>query len=300
MTVTRRSAVPSILVRTAIGDAYGAAFEFTSTPARTNDLGGYGPHPKSMQTGYTDDTLRSIANARVLLSADEHDAYRPDRYADAYLAIHREDGRDGWSRRFKAMLEEHDRGSGTDFVEALERRPTNGCLMGAAVLGVLPEPGRVRLATTMQTVSTHSASAVPYAQSVSLAAHHLLTGGSVDTVLEYCLAGVEWSDGRQRDAFARMASGDPPDPEMASETVAAAALWGIAAWDSSSDLLRWACSSGRDTDSLAAVCMALSACTEEIRNDLPDALTIGIEDFEDMDGVRRLDERLAGKFGRGR
>ena len=292
--------VRPILVRTAIGDAYGAAFEFTRKPARANDLRGFAPHPKSMQTGYTDDTLRSMANAHVLLSADDHDPYRADRYAETYLAIHRHDPRDGWSKRFKKMLELHDQGTGAEFMMALERRPTNGCLMGVAVLGLLPDARQVRLATTMQTVSTHSASAVPYAQAVSLAAHHLLEGGSIGSTLEYCLASVEWSSDRQRAAFARLASNDPPNPEMASETVAAAALWGIAAWESTSNLLQWACSSGRDTDSLAAVCMALSACTDEIRDDLPETLTLGIDDFEDMEGLRRLDIRLARKFGKGK
>ena len=294
----RTSGIRPIIVRTAIGDAYGAGFEFTTNPARPNDLGGFAPHPMSGQVGYTDDTLRSIANARVMLSADARGIHRPDRYADAYLAIHRQDGRDGWSKRFKAMLERHDGGSGADFMEALERRPTNGCLMGAAVIGMLPDAGKVRLAATMQTVSTHSASAAPYTQAVSLAAHHLLNGGSIESVLDYCLAGADWTGERQRHAFARLASGDPPEPEMASETVAAAALWGIANWDRTSDLLRWACSSGRDTDSLAAVCMALSACTDEIEDDLPDALVRGIEDVEDMDQLRRIDASLASRFER--
>lgn len=283
-----------VLESIAIGDAYGAAFEFTKTPDIANDLGGYGTHGlgELPRAAYTDDTIRSMANAQVLLGGDPFD---PACYVSAYQRAHDADGRAGWSSRFQKFLDDNRANSATTFMRSLERRPTNGCVMGVAVLGHLTDARDVRLATTMQTVSTHSAAAAVYAQTVSLAAHHLIHGGNTVTALDYVLAEAEWENDKQRDRFRRMAQ-DPGTPEMQADTIAAGALWAIGTFDGMSEMLIWACSSGRDCDSMGAVTMALGHLACDIADDLPDVLRDGWDEEHNRRAIREIDRMLLERF----
>ena len=61
-----------MLVEIAIGDAYGAAFEYAEpTAGRPNDLSGYSKHPRhKIASGcYTDDTQMSLAVAEALVES---------------------------------------------------------------------------------------------------------------------------------------------------------------------------------------------------------------------------------------
>lgn len=256
-----------MLAHIAVADAYGAAFEFTDTPNIKNDLSGFGRHASGTleKASYTDDLMRAMANVHVML---EENPYNPRCYARAYLDAYDQDQRSGWSKRFEGMLKKHVHRGATDFMRDLRRLPTNGCVMGVSVLGHLETAADVKLAATMQTVATHSAAAVPYAQVVALAAHHLLHGGTSVTALDFVLHEVEWEDDAQQNRFVRLTE-EPPVPEMPAHTIAAGAMWAIANHDNLSDMLMWACSRGRDTDSLAAVSVALGWAARDIRSNLP-------------------------------
>lgn len=266
-----------MLIESAAADAYGSAFEFNKTPEVANDLSAFGRHGSGdLPAGaYTDDTMRTLANARVLLEGGDA-PFRPDSYAKAYLDIRREDGRAGWSKRFAGMLDESIDATGITFMRRLNRRPTNGCLMGVAVLGFLPSDDQVRLAATMQTVATHSPSAAVYAQVVALAAHHLLHGGSTREVADFAIGGAEWEDDGQRQRF-RDLMNDAPVPEMAAPTIAASALWGVTYLGGCAEALQWACSRGRDADSLAAVTIALASVAHDMHQDMPAHLVDGVD-----------------------
>lgn len=288
-----------MLIEMAVGDAYGAAFEFTDAPLIPNDLSRYGSHPMGElpQGAYTDDTLRAVANARVLLSEDGDAPFRPESYAQAYIDAYGGDRRKGWSKRFQLILEAHVGGAGMDLVRSLRRSPTNGCLMGIAPLGHLPDPDMVRLAATMQTVSTHSGSAVPQAQAIALAAHHLLHGGTTRSVVDYVATNVEWADPDRDPARLRSSIQDePPVPLMPAHTIVSAALWALTRFDSCAEALVWTCSRGGDTDSLGAVTMALASCAADMAQDLPDHLLKGVDTEENRTMLHALDAKLARRF----
>lgn len=258
-----------MLLEAAAADAYGSSFEFNKAPEVPNDLTRFGRHGSGeLPAGaYTDDTMRTLANAYVLLEGGDA-PFRADAYAKAYLQIRRDDGRAGWSKRFAAMLDESSDADGITFMRRLKRRPTNGCLMGAAVLGFLPDDDQVRLAATMQTISTHSPSVAVYAQVVALAAHYLLYGGSKAHAASYAVSSAEWEDDSQQRRFMDLAD-SAPVPEMHAPTIAASALWAIQNLDSSAEALRWSCSRGRDADSLAAATIALASVAYDMKQDLP-------------------------------
>lgn len=289
-----------MLIELSVGDAYGAAFEFTRTPRIPNDLSVFGRHPKGglgMVDGvYTDDTIRALANSRVLLSHDERDRFRPEAYMRAYQQAYALDRREGWSGRFQQMLESHVESDAVDFMRALHRRGSNGCLMGVAPLGFLADKNDVKLAATMQTVSTHAASIAPYAQMIALAAHHLLHGGTTLSVTDYAIFEAEWPDDGAAARFRRLLDDEPPVPDMPSHTIVAGALWALSRFDSASDALRWTCSRGGDTDSLGAVTMALASCAKDMAQDLPSHLLETVDSDENRDAIKRLDAALRARF----
>lgn len=287
-----------MLIEMAVGDAYGAAFEFTRTPKIPNDLSRFGVHPKGgLDRGaYTDDTMRAISNANVLLSGRTIDAYRPDAYIRELLDVFYDDRRPGWSGRFQQMLEAHVDRPPIKLMRALLRRGSNGCLMGIAPLGYLRTANDVRLAATMQTVATHSAATVPYAQVVALAAHHLLHGGSTRTVTEYAITEAEWHNDADALRFRALLDDEPPVPDMPAPTIAACALWALGNFDSSAEALIWACSRGGDTDSLGAVTMALASCATDMAQDLPAHLIKNVDTAANRSMLRKLDAELAARF----
>lgn len=287
-----------MLLEMAVGDAYGAAFEFTKTPQIPNDLSRFGAHPLGeMEVGaYTDDTMRAIANSKVILSADKNDKYRPEAYAKAYLEEFRNDRRKGWSKRFHAMLEEHVDKNAMELIKKIARRNTNGCLMGVAPLGYLPQINDVLLATTMQVVSTHSGSSVPYAQGISIAAHLLMRGVSSNEIITAVIELVEWESNRQRDRFHAILKEEPPIPQMESSTITLSALWAIDLFDKSSDILKWSCSRGGDCDSLGAVTMALASVSKDIEQDIPDILQDNVDTMEGRKSLLAIDTMLKETF----
>src|SRR5262245_49138882 len=94
-----------MLVEIAVGDAYGAGFEYA--PERLvrerNDLSGYVAHPThALRPGcYTDDTQMSIAVAEAILSGER---WTPALLARHFVAAFRRDRRQGYARGFYDFL----------------------------------------------------------------------------------------------------------------------------------------------------------------------------------------------------
>ncbi len=126
-----------MLLELAIGDAYGAGFEYTSREfvLAHNDLSQYYQHPKhkSLRPGrYTDDTQMAIAIAELCVSGLE---WTPLNIANAFVDTFKRDSREGYSQAFYQILCSVQSGS-----ELLARiRPDsikNGAAMRAGPIGV--------------------------------------------------------------------------------------------------------------------------------------------------------------------
>lgn len=288
-----------MLLEMAIADAYAVAWEFTDDQIAANDLAEYHQHPKyaELRPGmYTDDTQRAIANARVVLLG-EPACLDPAAYALAYTTIFREDPREGWSRRFQQYLRDNAATGPARFMKGIRRRATNGSLMGVAPLGYLPDEDAVRLATAMQVISTHSGTAIPYAQMISLSCHFLLRGGARRDLAAHLAEAVEWPGADEcgndeREAMLHKMRHDPPTARMPARTIAPAALWAVTHLDSLADIIRWAVDHGKDTDSLAATAVAIASCAGDVDHTLPAALVDGLEDDARRSMLRAYDEEL--------
>lgn len=284
----------------AVGDAYGLGWEFAKGPTAqhaANDLSAFRVNPRYPEYPvgrYTDDTLRSIANARVVLGTPA-EWYDPTAYVREYQRIHAEDPRQGWSRGFQQQLEKHADCSPMQFMLGLRRRATNGAVMGVAPLGFLPDENSVRLAATAQCISTHSGAAASSAQAVALAAHYLLHDkGPRHQLEEYLQEEVDWASREECSRILCLHGSPAPVPEMPAWTIASAAIFIVVdgLFTGMADRLRFAIERGGDTDSLGAVTMSLCSCTQSIPNDLPSSLIDGVEDDAGRAMLRDMDRRL--------
>lgn len=289
-----------MIYETAVGDAYGLGWEFAqgeTAQKGENDLSCYRINPRYPEYPvghYTDDTLRSLANAEVVLG-DPARWYEPAAYVDAYQRIHAQDGRQGWSRGFQAHLEAHRNSTPLEFMLPLRRRATNGAVMGVAVLGYLPDEDSVRLAAAAQSIATHSGATVPAAQAIALAAHYLIHDKGPENGIEaYLEREVDWTDKDEMRRILTQGSAVLPVPGMPAWTIAAGAIFIFTdtGFTGMADRLQFAISRGGDTDSLGAVTMALCACSRKIPNDLPAALIDCVEDEAGRAMLRTMDERL--------
>src|SRR5437016_3488053 len=95
-----------MLLELAVGDAYGAGFEYTDrdTIRENNDLTHYVKHPRhhTLPGSYTDDTQMSLAIAEAIVSGDP---WTPERLAERFVAAFQRDPREGYAARFYAFLQ---------------------------------------------------------------------------------------------------------------------------------------------------------------------------------------------------
>jgi ADP-ribosylglycohydrolase len=286
-----------MLIETAVGDAYGLGWEFAPDQKAPNDLSAYQVNPRYPEfpaARYTDDTMRSLANASVVLGP-RSGWYDPAAYARAYQAAYAADGREGWSRGFQAYLERNRDASPLQFMLGLRRRATNGAVMGVAPLGFLPHESFVRMAATAQCVSTHSGAAASSAQAVALAAHYLLHDKGPKHDLEaYLEQEVDWASDEERVRILCQHGSPAPVPAMPAWTIAAGAISVVTdgLFTGMADRLRFAIERGGDTDSLGAVVMALCSCAESIPDDLPAHLVDGVENEAGRAMLRDVDRQL--------
>ncbi|MCK9532362.1 MAG: ADP-ribosylglycohydrolase family protein [Gammaproteobacteria bacterium] len=268
-----------MLLEMAIGDAYGIGFEFCKTNS-VNDLSRFYQHPKysNLIPGqYTDDTQRSLANVMVITRKDYLNQFD---YAQAYIDEFKASPRDGYSRRFQALIESCN--NGLDLLSNV--RPTkdsNGSIMGVAPVGYLEKISDVKRAAAIQAMVTHSYSTVPYAQMIALAAHYFLYDlGSKDDLLEFINDQLDEQyfivDGRHplkntfSDIFKESEYEDIIEAcDMTAQKTAYHSLYAVLSYDNLADMLKHCIDVGGDTDSLAALSMAIGSSSKEIENNLP-------------------------------
>jgi ADP-ribosyl-[dinitrogen reductase] hydrolase len=94
-----------MLVELAIGDAYGAGFEYVNRQLirQFNTLAHYVQHPRhSTRPGqYTDDTQMSLAIAEAIISGEE---WSPINLASRFVEVFKRDPREGYASSFQAFL----------------------------------------------------------------------------------------------------------------------------------------------------------------------------------------------------
>lgn len=259
-----------MLVELAVGDAYGAGFEYADREvvARDNDLTRYVRHPRHrIAPGrYTDDTQMSIAIAEAIVGDLP---WTPLALAEKFVAVFKRDPREGYAARFYDFLQRIS--SGEEFLRAIEpASEKSGAAMRAAPIGVFPTVAEVISRATIQARITHDTPAgTNAAVAAALMAHYFLyrlgPKRELGSFLEAHVPG-EWAQPWQ---------GKVKSKGWMSVRAAVTALAESATM---SALLRRCVAFTGDVDTVAAIALAAGAGSIEIAQDLPEALVWQLED----------------------
>ncbi|MBR9703836.1 ADP-ribosylglycohydrolase family protein [Candidatus Pacearchaeota archaeon] len=279
-----------MIIELAIGDAYGAGFEYVPREIieRHNDLSKYISHQKweTIPGTYTDDTQMSLALCEMLV--DGCDWTRLN-LANKFVRVFKRDERNGYAGRFYDFLKSIE--SGEEFLKRMNpNSDKSGGAMRASVIGYLPDLENVLEYSSFQASLTHDTEIGRNASiASSLMTHYFLydLGGKKELgkfIEEHVLG--KWDEPWKRDVRSR---GD--------EHVRAA-ITAVMQEDSLSSVLRRSINFGGDVDTVATISMAAASCCDELEQDIPIHLIECLENGEyGRDYLIMLEKDLKGKFG---
>jgi len=271
-----------MILQLACADAFGAGFEFAPQNLHLNfPSKGYIKHPKyNIGNGrYTDDTQMATSLAEHMILQKPVDRIE---FAQSFLNTFKRDPREGYSKRVYAALQEAT--SGKQLVQLLSpyKSQGNGVCMRSAVLGFLPDANKVLTVAAEQALATHDSSdGVESAQAIALAAFGLRTGISRNDIQDFLDS--HW-------VRVRKVGNDG----MGSFTVWMA-LQAVKSGSTLTEIMRRAVSYGGDTDTVAAIAVALATQSKDVGQSLPKALLDGLESGKwGVNYLRALDRGLPG------
>jgi ADP-ribosyl-[dinitrogen reductase] hydrolase len=277
-----------VLVEIAIGDAYGAGFEFSERPKieQFNSGKNYIQHDLGIPPGkYTDDTQMSIAIAEILLSPA---SFTRQRCADSFIDTFKRDQRQGYAKKFQLLLSTCQ--TGTELINRIEPQSTrNGAAMRSVPLGLIQDKQKLLAAAKGQASVTHDThEGILSSQVIALAAHYLIydearindlsamifkeTGFSIDT---------NWNGAVDCDAIQTI------------HAVFTSLLRNLRF----STLLIDCVNHGGDVDSVAAIASGLASVSAEYQRDIPENLLNTLEnEAYGLSFLKQLDRDLQRTF----
>ena len=274
-----------MLVELAVGDAYGAGFEYAPAEvvAKYNTATCYIPHPRhAIPPGcYTDDTQMSLALAEALVAGEP---WTPENLAGCFVQVFHRDPREGYSRAAYDLLRQAQ--SGPELLAKVRSgSDRSGAAMRAAPLGVLGTVGEIVERGRIQAAITHNTpDGIHAAVAAALMPHYFLYAlgpkSELGRFLEDHVAG-EWSV--------------PWHGKVGSKgwMSVRAAITAVARNRRLRDLLKDCIAFTGDVDTVAAIALAAASCSREYDQDLPESLVAALENGPyGRDYLRRLNEQL--------
>jgi ADP-ribosyl-[dinitrogen reductase] hydrolase len=278
-----------MIIEIAIGDAYGAAFEYVDERfvQEKNNLKQYYKHPRHrlLPGKYTDDTQMSIAIAELIIAGTP---WTPVNIAFKFVEVFHRDQREGYARGFYDFLRSVR--TGEEFVQRI--RPDSdksGAAMRACPIGVFPTVEEVKQKATVQAKLTHDTPmGINAAVAAALTSHYFVYrhGPRADLghFIEKHVPGRQWS---------KPWTGEVGPKGWMSVSAAISALQSS---KTLSELLRLCVSFGGDVDTVAAIALGAASGSQEFDPDLPLALIAGLEKGPyGKSYLERLDHQLAAK-----
>jgi len=299
-----------MLVEMAVADAYAIPWEFLNKPGAVQQAGecdfkSYHQHPTYVELlpgQYTDDTQRAIANAEVMLQGVDW-LFTPLSYASSYVCAYQRDQREGYSRGFQSLLNSID--SGGQLLSRVRRdRPSNGAVMGVAPMGFIRDLPSLKIAATIQAITTHHPSTAVHAQIVALAAHfNIYVLGHKSELLDFVVEHADWGSKDERTKWLgevmdfKLDSNKPTT--IQSSSISAYMVHTVAHADRLTDIMADAIRRGGDTDSAAATSVAVASVCLDMENDIPKNLIEDLDYANPEYGVpflKKLESRLRLEF----
>jgi len=257
-----------MLLALAIGDAYGAGFEFSPMEKvkSYNDLTSYQQHGLGMPAGsYTDDTQMSLALAELLIDGTK---WTRENIAESYVRCFKRDERLGYSKGFQLFLESINNGS--EFLDKINPISTrNGAAMRAAPLGIIKNIDDLLSMSELQASVTHNTIiGIKSAQAISLASHFFIYNrGSKNDLLEFV---SEFT----KHAWKKNWKGKV---ECCAEQTVNALFTVLNSTESLKDILIQSVNFSGDVDTVASLGLGLASLSDEFEKALPNFLYQDLE-----------------------
>lgn len=276
-----------MLIKAAIGDSYGAGFEYAPVDfvIANNNLA-YVQHPRhAIAPGcYTDDIQMHIALIEVLLSGQ----WSRQALADAFVAAFKRDPRKGYAGRFYDFLCTCI--DGADFLARIKpASDKSGGAMRTLAVGLLPDKKQVKSYAELQARITHD------------------TDDGANAAIAAALTGhyFRFSLGKKAGLGAFLKGEVPGDWDTPwSGTVGEkgwmsvrAAITALQASNSMSAVLKQCIAFTGDVDTVATIALGAAALSSEFVDDLPQVLTDNLENGPyGRDFLQVLNERLMSAY----
>lgn len=274
-----------MLVELAVGDAYGAGFEFRNTlyVRAFNRVDRHRRPALALSGGgrYTDDTQMTIAITEAILTEDP---WTPELIAAHFVCAFQRDPRTGYAPGFHRFLRSVS--NAEDFLTRI--RPTSdrsGAAMRAGPVGLHPDIATVLERAEIQARVTHDTEAgVASAQAAALMVHHFARrDGTPGDLADFASEHVR---GPWREPWRGKVS-------MRGMDCVHAAITATAQTSSLKQLLHRCVAFGGDVDTVATIALAAASWSPHHAPDLPESLIEGLERSEfGYDYLRTLDQHL--------
>lgn len=277
-----------MLLELAIGDAYGAGFEYANERVeRFNDLSGYVKHPRHSGTKpgmYTDDTQMSLAIAELIVDGVE---WTPLNLASKFVEVFKRDQREGYSGHFYNFLNKVQ--DGQQFLAEIKPdSEKSGAAMRATPIGIFPTIAEVLEKCKIQAAVTHNTPlGIGAACASALTAHYFIYDlGSKAELGEFLEAHVP----------------ERPYPWISTYQGKVKSKGWMSVWaavtalrrnDTLSSLLRDCINFKGDVDTVATIALGAAANSREYAQDLPPILIDTLENRTyGKDYIVALDQKL--------
>ena len=258
-----------MILEAAIGDAYGAGFEFQKQEyiEHYNNLTRYHPHGlyQEIYKRYTDDTQMAIAITELLL---EDLNWTEEKVASKFVEVFHRDKRRGYSDRVYNALDQSK--NGFEFIANLTFQSNgNGSAMRAYPIGYVKDiPTLLQLCEIQAKTSHNTIEGIQCAKRIALAVHFYRYG--LDK--KYNLIDFINSTLNENEIYEIAA---PIDMHGYPTTKAVIKI--VSEATSMKDCLKTGIDYGGDTDTVAALCMAILSQKENCQKELPGFLCENLE-----------------------
>lgn len=273
-----------MLVELAIGDAYGAQFEFADPDLveKHNQLEYVRVREDAVPLGhYTDDTQQTMAIAELLI---EKIAWTPENIAQKLVDVYHRDPRKGYSRRVRTAL--HASTNGVELLKNLdENSDTSGASMRACPLGIIADIPELIERTTIQAKISHNTPlGIQASVATALASHYCIYQvGDLSGIGEFiaCYVEGDWQVLYQEFVGQK------------GWMSVRAALTTLQAHQNLADMLKGCIALTGDVDTVASIALGTAANLPQIENNLPDCLYQQLEAGDyGLEYLQLLDEQL--------
>lgn len=252
-----------MIIEIAIGDAYGAGFEYNTNAQPQNTLENYIKHPThGLHAGqYSDDTQMSLAIVEAMLEDDE---WTPLSLAQRFCDVFHRDQRPGYAQGFYDFLLEHK--NGEEFLRDI--RPDSdksGGAMRTTPIGLYPDINEVIEKTKIQAAITHNtedgiAAAVAASVATHFFAYDLGSPDEVGSFIKEFDNTKDWDTDWEGKVHSR--------GWMSTK----AALTAVRRSDNLADLLKDCIAFTGDVDTVAAIAMGIASVSKYHEKNLPENL----------------------------